>query len=329
VSQLPEKRQYIAINEDQSLSVAEEPMPALKTDEVLIKVAGVGINRGDLLQVKGMYPPPADASPILGLEVSGEIVACGSKVTGWQVGDKVCSLTHGAGYCNYTTVPASQCLPVPDGVALVEAAALPEALFTVWHNVFQRCQLKAGEKLLIHGGSSGIGSLAILMARAMGAEVYVTAGSDAKCQFCINLGASRAINYNTQDFLAELPPVNVILDMAGGDFIPKNIKLAAEEGRICSIAFARGHRTEISFVPVLMKRLVLTGSTLRAQSFAQKAVMAEELREHILPAFADKRIHPVVDSVFDFKDVAKAHARMASGEHMGKILLQVEHGENR
>jgi len=325
VSQLPEKRQYIAINEDQSLSVAEEAVPELKPDEVLIKVAGVGINRGDLLQVKGQYPPPADASPILGLEASGEIVACGADVTQWQVGDQVCSLTHGAGYCNYTTVPANQCLPIPDGVSPTEAAALPEALFTVWHNVFQRCQLKAGEKLLIHGGSSGIGSLAILMARTMGAEVFVTAGSDAKCQFCINLGASRAINYNTQDFLEELPPVDVIFDMAGGDFIPKNIKLAAPDGRICSIAFARGHRAEISFVPVLMKRLTLTGSTLRAQSFEQKAVMAKEFGEHILPAFADGRMHPVIDSVFDFDDVASAHERMKSGQHMGKIILKVTH----
>ena len=325
MSQLPEKRQYIAINEDQTLSVAEETLPALKPDEVMIKVAGVGINRGDLLQVKGQYPPPADASPILGLEVSGEIVACGDAVTDWRVGDAVCSLTHGAGYCNYTAVLASQCLPIPEGVSLTEAAALPEALFTVWHNVFQRCQLKPGEKLLIHGGSSGIGSLAILMARTMGAEVFVTAGSDAKCQFCMNLGASRAINYNARDFLEELPPVDVILDMAGGDFIPKNIKLAAEDGRICSIAFARGYRAEINFIPVLMKRLLLTGSTLRAQSFAQKEKMAGEIIEHIFPAFADQRIRPVVDSVFNFADAGKAHARMASGEHMGKILLKVNH----
>jgi len=325
VSQLPEKRQYIAINEDQSLSVAEETLPALKPDEVLIKVAGVGINRGDLLQVKGQYPPPADASPILGLEVSGEIVACGDAVIDWRVGDAVCSLTHGAGYCDYTAVPASQLLAVPYGVSLLEAAALPEALFTVWHNVFQRCQLKAGEKLLVHGGSSGIGSLAIQMAKAMGAEVFVTAGTDEKCEFCVELGASKAVNYKTQDFLEELPAVDVILDMAGGDFIAKNIKLAAEDGRICSIAFARGYRAEINFIPVLMKRLMLTGSTLRAQSFAQKAVMAEEIREHILPAFADQRIRPVVDSVFDFADAGKAHARMASGEHKGKILLEVTH----
>lgn len=325
MSQLPEKREYIDINEDQTLSVAEEVMPALKPDEVLIKVAGVGINRGDLLQVKGQYPPPADASSILGLEVSGEVVACGQDVTQWQLGDQVCALTHGAGYCNYTTVPASQCLPVPDSVSLTEAAALPEALFTVWHNVFQRCQLKAGEKLLIHGGSSGIGSLAILMARVMGAEVFVTAGSDEKCAFCIELGASKTVNYKTQDFLEELPPVDVILDMAGGDFIPKNIKLAAEDGRICSIAFARGYRAEINFIPVLMKRLLLTGSTLRAQSFAQKAVMADEIREHILPAFAEQQMYPVIDSVFDFADVAKAHARMTSGQHMGKIILKVTH----
>jgi len=325
VTELPEKRQYIAISDDQSLRIAEEVLPAMKPDDVLIKVVGVGVNRGDLLQIKGQYPPPADASPILGLEVSGEIVACGDAVTDWRVGDEVCSLTHGAGYCNYTAVPASQLLPVPYGVSLLEAAALPEALFTVWHNVFQRCQLKAGEKLLVHGGSSGIGSLAIQMAKVMGAEVFVTAGTDEKCEFCVGLGASKAINYNTQDFLEELPAVDVILDMAGGDFIAKNIKLAAEDGRICSIAFARGYRAEINFIPVLMKRLMLTGSTLRAQSFAQKEVMAGEIRKHILPAFVDQRIKPVVDSVFDFADVGKAHARMASGEHKGKILLQVSH----
>lgn len=325
MTQLPEKRQYIAINEDLTLSVAEETLPALKPDEVLIKVVGVGINRGDLLQVKGQYPAPADASPILGLEVSGEIIACGSAVTEWQEGDAVCSLTHGAGYCNYTTVPASQLLAVPHGVSLLEAAALPEALFTVWHNVFQRCQLKAGEKLLVHGGSSGIGSLAIQMAKAMGAEVFVTAGSDEKCAFCLELGASKAINYNTQDFLEALPAVDVILDMAGGDFIAKNIKLAAVDGRICSIAFARGFRAEINFIPVLMKRLMLTGSTLRAQSFESKQVMASEINDHILPAIADGRIKPVVDSVFDFADASKAHTRMASGEHKGKILLQVIH----
>ncbi|MEH6357637.1 MAG: NAD(P)H-quinone oxidoreductase [Pseudomonadales bacterium] len=325
MTQLPERRQYIAINEDLTLSVAEEALPALKDDEVLIKVAGVGINRGDLLQVKGQYPPPADASPILGLEVSGEIIACGDAVTDWREGDAVCSLTHGAGYCNYTTVPASQLLAVPYGISLLEAAALPEALFTVWHNVFQRCQLKAGETLLVHGGSSGIGSLAIQMAKAMGAEVFVTAGSDEKCAFCIELGASKAVNYNTQDFLEELPAVDVILDMAGGDFIAKNIKLAAEDGRICSIAFARGFRAEINFIPVLMKRLMLTGSTLRAQSFEQKQVMASEIHDHILPAFADGRIKPVVDSVFDFSDAGKAHALMASGEHKGKILLEITH----
>lgn len=325
MSQVPEKRQYIAINEDQSLSVAEVELPALKPDEVMIKVAGAGINRGDLLQVKGQYPPPADASLILGLEVSGKIVACGDAVTDWRVGDEVCSLTHGAGYCNYTAVPASQLLAVPYGVSLLEAAALPEALLTVWHNVFQRCQLKAGERILVHGGSSGIGSLAVQMANAIGAEVFVTAGTDKKCQFCVALGASKAVNYNSQDFVEELPAVDVILDMAGGDFIAKNIKLAAEDGRICSIAFARGYRAEVNFIPILMKRLMLTGSTLRAQNFAQKAVMVAELREHILPAFADQRIKPVIDSVFGFADVGKAHARMASGEHMGKILLKVEH----
>jgi NADPH:quinone reductase len=321
-------RRYIYINTDQSLSIATEELPLLKADEVLIKVHGIGINRGDLLQRKGLYPPPQDASPIMGLEVSGEVIAMGNAVTPWQTNDRVCALTHGAGYCDYTITPASHCLAVPDNIDSVSAAALPEAVFTVWHNVFQRCQLKAGETFLVHGGASGIGTMAIQMARAFGAAVYATAGSDEKCRACEQLGATKAINYKTQDFEKEfraLEPqgIDVILDMAGGDFIPKNIQLAANDSRICSIAFARGSKTEINFAPVLMKRLTLTASTLRAQSLAHKAQMAQEIRAQIWPKIENGQIKPVIDSIFAFEDVEKAHQRMASGEHIGKILLRV------
>jgi NADPH2:quinone reductase len=322
------KRRYIHIEADQSLTLKSETLPPLKADEVLVKVSGIGINRGDLLQRKGLYPPPGDASPVLGLEVSGEIADMGPGITAWKAGDKICALTHGAGYGDYTIVPAALCLPVPKQMDLVSAAALPEALFTVWHNVFQRGQLKSGETLLVHGGASGIGSLAIQMASAFDARVYATAGSDDKCRACEKLGAIRAINYQQEDFektLKELEPrgIDVILDMAGGDFIQKNIRLAAEDGRICSIAFVRGIKTEINFAPVLMKRLTLTASTLRAQSLARKAQMAREIHQHVWPRIETGMINPVIDSVFAFEEVEKAHQRMASGEHIGKILLRL------
>jgi len=326
-------RRFIRINPDQSLSIATEQLPPLKADEVLIKVHGIGINRGDLLQRKGLYPPPQDASPIMGLEVSGEIIQIGNAVTAWNVNDRICTLTHGAGYCDYSIVPASQCLPVPSGISIVEAAALPEAIFTVWHNVFQRCQLKSGETFLVHGGASGIGSMAIQMAKAFGSTVYATAGDDIKCKTCEQLGATKAINYKTLDLQKEdfetalraLEPkgINVILDMAGGDFIQKNINLAAEDGRIVAIAFVRGMKAEINFAPVLMKRLTLTASTLRAQSLERKAQMAKEIRAQVWPKIESGEIKPVIDSVCAFEYVEKAHQRMLCGEHIGKILLRV------
>jgi len=313
------KRRFVHINPDQSLSIQTEALPTLKAGEVLIKVQGIGINRGDLLQRKGLYPPPKDASPIMGLEVAGEIIGSG---------EPVCALTHGAGYCDYTIVHASQCLPLPSNVDIVSAAALPEAVFTVWHNVFQRCQLSAGESFLVHGGASGIGSMAIQMARAFGARVYATAGSDDKCRACEQLGAIKAINYQTQDFgneLRALEPtgINVVLDMAGGDFIQKNINLAADDGRICSIAFVRGSKVEINFATVLMKRLTLTASTLRAQSLARKTQMAQEIHAQVWPKIENGEIKPVIDSVFAFEEAEKAHQRMTSGEHIGKILLKI------
>lgn len=323
-----EQRRYVAINpEDHSLTIEREPIPAPATGELLIKVSAAGLNRADLLQRIGLYPPPADASPIMGLEVAGEVLAIGAAVDNWQVGDKVCALTHGGGYADYTIAPVSQCLPVPKDFSMIEAAALPEALFTVWHNLFQRARLQTGENVLIHGGASGIGTLGIAICKALGAVVYTTAGSEEKCQALHQLGATRAINYRSEDFeqvITELgmkDKINVILDMVGGDFIQKNINIAAAEGRIVSIAFIRGFSAEINFAPLLMKRLTLTGSTLRAQSFAQKAVMVGEILEHVYPHLNNGLVKPIVDQTFSLEDVSAAHARMESGEHMGKIIL--------
>ncbi len=321
---IPASRQYVHINDDKSLSILEQAIPQLQDDEVLIKVCGAGINRGDLMQRQGLYPPPADASPVMGLEVSGTVLAIGAAVNDRAVGDRVCALTHGAGYCEYTTVPASQCITVPDSISLLDAAALPEALFTVWHNVFQRCSLTTGESVLIHGGASGIGTMAIQMAKVMGATIYATAGTDEKCAICKKLGATKAVNYKTGDFETELPPVDVILDMAGGDFFQKNINLLAPDGRVSTIAMVRGFQAEINFVPMMIKRLTVTGSTMRPQSFANKAKMALEIGEHIMPAIASGEIKPVIDSVYAFSDVEKAHERMGSGEHTGKVILAVD-----
>ncbi len=322
-SELPSSRRYISVSDDQSLAIATDKLPLPSEHEVLIQVHGIGINRGDLLQRKGLYPAPADASPILGLEVSGKIVATGNAVTRWKVGDRVCALTHGAGYCDYTVVPDHQCLPIPDNISTIEAAGLPEAVFTVWHNVFERCRLKAGENFLVHGGASGIGTLAIQMAKAAGAIVYASAGSDEKAAFCEQLGAQQGVNYNSEDFFAHLPAIDVILDMAGGDFIQKNIEHAAEDGRICSIAFVRGIKADINFASVLLKRLTLTASTLRAQSFARKAAMAQQIEQHIWPQIKTGEIKPIIDKTFVFEEVEAAHTYMQSGQHKGKILLSV------
>ncbi|MBP6682640.1 MAG: NAD(P)H-quinone oxidoreductase [Halioglobus sp.] len=327
---LPAQRRYAAVDpQDHSLSIAHGPVPSPLPAEVLIKVAAAGLNRADLLQRKGLYPPPADASPIMGLEVAGEVIAVGAGVDNWRVGDRLCALTHGGGYADYTVAPASQCLPIPGGLGMAEAAALPEALLTVWHNLFQRCQLQPGERVLIHGGASGIGTLGIAICTALGAEVYTTAGSEKKCRALELLGANRAIDYQTEDFeqvLTELglkDRINVILDVAGGDFIQKNINVAAPEGRIVYIAFIRGARAEVNFGPLLVKRLVLTGSTLRAQTFAQKAAMVREILERVYPHLESGAVRPVVDRIFPLEEVEKAQAYMQSGQHMGKIILQM------
>ncbi len=321
-------RRYVAIDpEDQSLAIEHEPIPKPGPEEVLIAVHSAGINRADLMQRAGLYPPPADASPIIGLEVSGEVVAVGDQVSGWSPGDKLCALTHGGGYADVTVAPVGQCLPIPAGYSMQEAAALPEALLTVWHNLFQRCRLQSGEKVLIHGGASGIGTMAISVASALGAEVYTTAGSASKCTALEKLGATRAVNYREEDFESVLDTlglrdqIDVILDMAGGDFVQKNLNVAAPEGRIVYIAFIRGFKADLNLLPMLMKRLTVTGSTLRAQSFAQKAVMVQEILQTVYPHLENGTIKPVIDGSFPLGQVADAQARMQSGDHMGKILL--------
>ncbi|MEP5569163.1 MAG: NAD(P)H-quinone oxidoreductase [Halioglobus sp.] len=322
-------RRYIAVNpEDQSLAVATDSAPDPAPNEILIKVAAAGLNRADLLQRAGLYPPPADASPIMGLEVAGTVLAVGDQVTNWQVGDPICALTHGGGYADHAVAPEGQCLPIPSGFSMVEAAALPEALLTVWHNIFQRAAMQAGDNVLIHGGASGIGTLAIQMVNAMGGKVYTTAGSEEKCAALETLGALKAFNYQTEDFEEALSEaglkdrINVILDLAGGDFIQKNINVAAPEGRIVNIAFIRGFQAEVNFAPLLIKRITLTGSTLRSQSFEQKTVMCREIGEHIYPHLEKGDIKPLIDRVFELDEVANAHDHMQSGSHMGKIILR-------
>ncbi|MEE4143245.1 MAG: NAD(P)H-quinone oxidoreductase [Halieaceae bacterium] len=327
---IPTSRRYVAVDpEDRSISIERGPVPEPLPGEILIKVSAAGLNRADLLQRKGLYPPPEDASPIMGLEVAGEVLATGSGVENWHAGDRICALTHGGGYADYTVAPASQCLPIPTGMDMASAAALPEALLTVWHNLVQRCHLRPGEKVLIHGGASGIGTLAIPICRVLGAEVYTTAGTDDKCRALEARGATRAINYRSEDFeqvltgLGLKDRIDVILDIAGGDFIQKNINIAAPEGRIVNIAFIRGARAEVNFGPLLMKRLVLTGSTLRAQNFAQKAVMVQEIMERLYAHLENGDIKPLVDRVFALEDAEQAQDYMESGQHMGKVVLQM------
>ncbi|MFO1389927.1 NAD(P)H-quinone oxidoreductase [Cellvibrio sp.] len=311
------------------LYLSDVETPKASPHEVLIRVHAAGINRPDILQRQGAYPPPADASPILGLEVAGEIVSVGEDVKNWKSGDKVCALVNGGGYAEYAVAPAAQCLPVPQHFSWVQAAALPETFFTVWHNLFQRAQLKSGETLLIHGGTSGIGTTAIQLATAFGVKVFATAGSVAKCKAIESFGAV-AINYREQDFVAEIKShtqgqgVNVILDMVGGDYIQRNFSAASKEGRIVNIAFLNGSKTELDLMPLMLKRLTLTGSTLRAQSAAVKSIIAQELLAQVWPLLNAQKIKPVIDSVFPFADVVKAHERMESNQHIGKIILDVD-----
>ena len=306
-------------------SVRSIPKP--KRNEVLIKISYAGINRPDVLQRSGSYLPPPGASDLPGLEASGIIYAIGKNVTNWKVGDEVCALLPGGGYAEYAVTQASHCLPVPTGMTLKQAAALPETLFTVWSNVFQRGGLKPNEKFLVHGGSSGIGTMAIQLANLFGSEVYATAGNEAKCSACEELGAIRAINYNKEDFLEVIKSiggVHLILDMVGGAYIEKNIKALVDDGRLVQIAFLKGAKVELNFAQIMTRRLTVTGSTLRPQSDLSKSQIASELLEKIWPLLSTGRINPVINSVFDLNDVSSAHLLMESSKHIGKIVLKVD-----
>lgn len=301
------------------------PVPVPGPGQILVHVKAAGVNRPDVLQRKGGYPPPPGAPETPGLEIAGEVAGLGSGVKRFEAGDSVCALVPGGGYAEYAVVHEDNALPVPPGLSMVEAAAIPETFFTVWTNVFDRGQLKAGETLLIHGGSSGIGTTAIMLAKALGARVVVTAGSDEKCQACRDLGADVAINYRTQDFVGVMAEkgiqADVILDMVGADYVARNFKVAALHGRIVNIAFQKGSKVEVDLLPIMLKRLTLTGSTLRPRTVAEKAEIALALEETVWPLIAAGQVKPVIYRTFPLKEAAAAHALMESSEHTGKIVL--------
>lgn len=327
---LPDMMTAIAISAPggpEMLHLTQRPLPVPGAGEVLIRVAAAGVNRPDVLQRQGHYPPPPGASDLPGLEVAGTIAALGTGVEGWTVGATVCALLTGGGYAGYCAVPAVQCLPLPEGLSLSEAAALPETFFTVWTNVFERARLRAGETLLVHGGTSGIGTTAIQLAHAFGARVFATAGSEAKCQACLALGAAYAIDHTREDFVSLVKEqtggkgVDVILDMVGGDYIARNIEALAVEGRHVSIAFLKGPKVTLNLFPVMLKRLTLTGSTLRARPPADKGAIATALQAQVWPLLASGRIKPVIHATFPLAEAAAAHSLMESNQHIGKIVL--------
>jgi len=309
------------------LRPARRPVLPPGPGEVLVRVAAAGVNRPDVLQRLGRYPPPPGASDVPGLEVAGEVAAVGEGVEGWRAGDAVCALVAGGGYAEYCLAPAPQCLPVPRGLSVGEAAALPETFFTVWTNVFERGRLAPGETLLVHGGSSGVGTAAISLARALGSRVLATAGSPEKCAACVALGAERAVNYREEDFVAAVREatggrgVDVVLDMVAGDYLPRNVECLAVEGRLVLIALQGGSRAELDFAPLLFRRLTITGSSLRPRTVEQKGAIARALRERVWPLLEDGRVRPVVHARFPLAEAAAAHRLMESGRHIGKILL--------
>ncbi|MEO8485662.1 MAG: NAD(P)H-quinone oxidoreductase [Betaproteobacteria bacterium] len=329
---LPSTMRTVAMREPgppDVLEIAEGPVPAPGPADVLIRVRYAGVNRPDCIQRAGRYPPPPGASPIIGLEVAGTVAAVGANVTGWRAGDELCALTPGGGYAEYCIAPAGHCLPLPAGLSLLEGASLPENAFTVWHNVFERGKLAAGETILIHGGTSGIGTTAIQYAKAFGAKVITTVGSDEKAAFCRKIGADHAINYRTQDFVEEVASitgkrgVEEILDMVGGDYIAKNLRCIAVDGRLVIIAFLHGSRVEVDWTPIMLKRLTVTGSTMRASPVERKVAIAAALRERIWPLYASGRVMPVIHRVFPLAEAGAAHALMESSQHVGKIMLEV------
>ncbi|WP_020594429.1 NAD(P)H-quinone oxidoreductase [Kiloniella laminariae] len=311
------------------LQPTHRPLPRPKENEVLIKVAYAGVNRPDVIQRQGLYPPPPGESDIPGLEVSGTVVEIGPDSSPLHIGDRVCALVGGGGYAEYCLAPARQCLPIPEGFSMEQAAALPETFFTVWSNVFDRCQLKSGETFLVHGGTSGIGTTAIQLAKAFGAKVITTAGSPEKCDACLALGADLAINYRSEDFVekskafTDKKGVDVLLDMVGGDYIQKDISALAADGRLCFIAFLGGPQTTVNFMPVMLKRLTITGSTLRARSGDFKSDVAEKLKQQVWPLLETGKVTPVLYKILPLVQAAEAHKLMESSQHVGKIMLKV------
>jgi putative PIG3 family NAD(P)H quinone oxidoreductase len=331
-SKLPEQMQVVEISHPggpEVMRVATRPLPRLQAGEVLIQVAAAGINRPDCLQRAGTYPPPASHSDLPGLEVAGEVVECAENTWPWKPGDRVCALAPGGGYAQYCAVPSGHCLPIPKDWTLTEAASLPETTFTVWINVFERARFLPGETLLVQGGSSGIGITAIQMAKALGHRVFATAGSDEKCLICESLGAERAINYRTADFvevvngLTSGKGVDVILDMVAGDYVKRELKCLAFDGRLSIIGLLGGGRAEVNFNDILQRRLIITGSALRPRSVEFKSSVAKALRKSVWPLIEEEKIRPVIFKVFPFENAAEAHVLMESGAHHGKIVLEV------
>ena len=313
----------------ENLVVRERPVPTPGSDELLVRVAGAGVNRADLMQRQGNYPPPPGASDVLGLEVSGVVASRGDGVTGWSVDDRVCGIVTGGGYAEYCVIPAGHALPIPERVSTVDGAALPEACLTVWTNVFERGRLAGGESFLMHGGSSGIGTTAIQLARLSGARVFATAGSDEKCAACERLGADRAVNYRTEDFAAAIEAVtegrgvDVILDMVGAPYLQPNLDTLAPEGRLVLIGLMGGATAEVNLLQLMSRRLTVTGSTLRSRAVAEKAVLAEAVRGRVWPWVADGQFEPQIHAVFPLEEAADAHRMMEGSQHIGKLLLEI------
>lgn len=332
---LPEQMQAIGFDAPGAPEVLRPitaPLPQLRPHDVLIRVAYAGVNRPDCLQRAGAYPAPPGASPLLGLEVAGEVVAAGPEVPREMIGTLVAALTPGGGYGEYCAAPWQHCLVVPEGMSLIEAAALPETLFTVWHNLFERGMARDGERVLVHGGTSGIGTMAIMLGKAFGMEVITTCGDDEKCAAARRIGADLAINYRTQDFVEAVKAhtdgagVNVVLDMVSGDYVPRNLKCLAEDGRHVTIAVLGGIQASLNMAVIMSRRLTLTGSTLRPRSDAFKAALADEIAANVWPLFANRELAPVMDKAFPLAEAAAAHARMEAGQHIGKIVLEVAGG---
>lgn len=328
MSELPHDMTVIEMREaggPEVLALGRRPLPQPRPGEILVRVVATGVNGPDMMQRKGLYPPPKGASDLMGLEISGEVASVGEGVTAWKVGDTVCALTNGGGYAEYCAVDASHCLPVPDGVSIVDAAGLPETFFTVWSNVFIGAGLQAGELLLVHGGAGGIGTTAIQLGKAFGARVFATDSPAARCAICSDLGADRVIDYAQEDFVEIVRAeggADVIVDIVGGPYIERNIKASNHDARIIQLAFALGSKIEINLMPIMLKRIVYTGSTLRSRPDAFKSRVASELREKVWPLFAEGKLKPVTGRTMSFAEASAAHTLMETAGHTGKILLQ-------